>query len=154
MPFVSDIPERYFLYAEDDPDDQLTLTDIVTRIDPGIQVICVDQGLALMQWLNELPVGANFPCCIILDMNMPIWDGLHTLEQLKKHFSLRDIPVVMFTTSSASRDVDRCLQLGAETFLTKPLKDHDMIAVGKEFSLFCNRPAVKKLLMTTSVQIP
>ncbi len=108
------IPQRYFLYAEDDPDDQQALTDIMRRLDPSMSVVCCQHGLELMQFLEELPAGEHLPCCIVLDLNMPMWDGLETLARLKKHAELKELPVVMFTTSSASRDAQRSLELSAD----------------------------------------
>ncbi|MBA4166026.1 MAG: response regulator [Chitinophagaceae bacterium] len=144
MKIVHPTPSRYFLYAEDDPDDQEALTEMITRIDPEMSVVICNQGLALMQFLEALPAGEHFPCCIILDMNMPMWDGLRTLEELKKHHLFQHLPVIMFTTSSSGRDVNRTLALGAEAFITKPLREMELKQVANQFSLFCKRAPTKK----------
>lgn len=138
------VPEKYFLYAEDDKDDQELLTEVIARLDPTMEVVCCNHGLELMQFLEDLPAGEHLPCCVVLDLNMPIWDGLETLSRLKKHASLKDLPVVMFTTSSAERDAQRSLALGAEVFLTKPLRQEEMEAAARQFSLFCQRAPTKK----------
>ncbi len=83
-------PEHpYFLYAEDDRDDQQLFCDIIRSIDSRLKVVTCPQGLALMQYLEGMRKGDRLPCCIVLDMNMPLWDGLHTLGQLKKHPSFQ-----------------------------------------------------------------
>ncbi len=65
----------YFLYADDDPDDQEFFRSMVKDLDPNLGVVVVNNGLELLQYLNHMDAGANMPCCIVLDINMPIWDG-------------------------------------------------------------------------------
>ena len=61
------------------------------------------------------------PGIILLDLNMPGLDGRRTLELIKQNPELRKIPVVILTTSSDERDVKACYDLGANTYIQKPV---------------------------------
>lgn len=62
------------------------------------------------------------PGIVLLDLNLPGVDGREVLKELKDNVRLRSIPVVILTTSDSSRDIDECYQLGANTFIQKPVK--------------------------------
>jgi len=126
-------PENvYFLYADDDPDDQDFFRSMIAEIDPSLSVVITNNGLELLQYLNSLGPGGQLPCCIVLDINMPIWDGIRTLKALKVSDQFRSLPVIMFTTSRSLRDNELCLQLGAQAFIPKPVSS-------KEFATLYNR---------------
>jgi two-component system, response regulator len=61
------------------------------------------------------------PGLILLDLNMPGLDGRAALGLIKGHVRLRVIPVIILTTSSDSRDVEHCYELGASTYIQKPV---------------------------------
>lgn len=144
LPTMLPVPPRYFLYAEDDLDDQLILIDILREIDPDVAVITCGHGRELMQFLEALQPGDPLPCCIVLDINMPVWDGIRTLQALKQHAEFAQVTVVMFTTSNTIQDAERCRRLGAASFLTKPVTKKDFIAIAREFSLLCALHPAKK----------
>jgi len=62
-----------------------------------------------------------YPGIILLDLNMPGIDGKQVLEKIKQHEELREIPVVIFTTSNDEKDIEHCYQLGANTYIQKPV---------------------------------
>ncbi len=125
---------HYLLHAEDDLDDRLILADIVRDTTPGLEVVTCTNGLELMQFLQRIPVGTLLPSLIVLDMNMPVWDGLVTLEALKAHPVFQPLTVIMFSTSSAQRDAERAQLLGAAFFLTKPVTRVEFMAVRLAFA--------------------
>jgi CheY-like chemotaxis protein len=124
----------YFLYAEDDPDDQEFFRSKIEEIEPSVGVVLVNNGLELLQYLNNM-VDDNLPCCIVLDINMPIWDGIRTLKALKVDEKYMNIPVIMFTTSRALRDNELSLMLGAQGFVTKPINHHDLRHLYQRFAV-------------------
>lgn len=127
----------YFLYADDDPDDQDFFTSMVNELEPSISVVLVNNGLELLQYLNNVVAKGTLPCCIILDINMPIWDGIRTLKALKVDERYKNIPVVMFTTSQSLRDNELSLQLGAQGFITKPVNHKDLRHLYSRFAEYC-----------------
>ncbi|KLN60990.1 chemotaxis protein CheY [Kiloniella spongiae] len=61
------------------------------------------------------------PCLILLDLNMPGLDGRKVLKQMKSDKKTLDIPVIVLTTSSDEIDVNKCYELGAATYIQKPV---------------------------------
>lgn len=141
MKFMNKIPEPpaklYFLYADDDPDDQEFFRSMVAEMEPALEVVVVNNGLELLQYLNHISPRANMPCCIILDINMPIWDGIRALKALKVDENYMNIPVIMFTTSRSLRDNELCLMLGAQGFITKPVNHLDFTNLYHRFADAC-----------------
>ncbi|HUQ67422.1 MAG TPA: response regulator [Flavitalea sp.] len=127
----------YFLYADDDPDDQEFFKQMVAEINSEIKVVLVDNGLELLQYLNNVVSKGNLPCCIVLDINMPIWDGIRTLKALKVEEKYKRIPVIMFTTSRSLRDNELSLMLGAQGFITKPVNHKDFSQLYHKFAEVC-----------------
>lgn len=110
---------RYLLYAEDDPDDQQYLLEVMQEIDPTAEVKLFNNGLELIVFLKDLRPEMAYPCCIILDINMPIWDGLRTLKAITADRHYRNIPVIMFSTSVSEADRQFAANAGARAYMTK-----------------------------------
>jgi CheY-like chemotaxis protein len=134
---ISQVPLKYVLYAEDDTDDQEILTSLIPEADPELEVISVNNGLEVIQFLDSLPSHSTSPCLVILDVNMPLWDGIHTLRALKGSQKYNHLPVVMFSTSNDRKDIELALRLGALHFFTKPVHQHDIAKIVKQFADFC-----------------
>ncbi len=58
---------------------------------------------------------------VLLDINMPVMDGYEVLQKIKSHDSLRDIPVIMLTTTDDPREVEQCYKLGCNMYIVKPV---------------------------------
>ena len=82
-----------------------------------------DQALAYLQGHGKV-VGwpTSMPAIVLLDLNLPGTDGRTVLATLKRDPLLHTIPVIVFSTSSSSRDIEDCYQLGANSYLTKPIE--------------------------------
>lgn len=65
---------------------------------------------------------ALLPALVLLDLNLPGTDGREVLATLKQDPRLQAIPVVVFSTSSSQHDIEYCYQLGANSYLTKPIE--------------------------------
>ena len=109
----------YILIVDDDADDREILKDAFINTTQGKEFVFIDNGEKLLSFLDEN--GANgLPSLILLDLNMPGKDGRETLREIKANKELAHIPIIIFTTSSSSRDKLTCYTLGANCFLTKP----------------------------------
>lgn len=140
MTNIPDPPESvYFLYADDDQDDQNFFRSLVSELDPDFGSVIVENGLELLQFLNHIHEGGKLPCCIVLDINMPVWDGIRTLKALKVEENFRNIPVIMFTTSRSLRDNELCLKLGAQAYITKPVNHDEFSELYKRFGDVCRK---------------
>ena len=113
------------LMADDDGDDRLMAADAMRESRLGNTFRCVEDGQELMDYLNRTGryavEDAPRPGLILLDLNMPRKDGRQALEEIKSDPDLRRIPVVILTTSKTEEDVLRSYDLGANSFITKPV---------------------------------
>ncbi len=90
---------------------------------PIIQCEDGDQALDYLFRQNEYsdPACSPRPGIILLDLNLPGTDGLEVLRQIKQDPILRKIPVIILTTSSDERDIQKCYDAGANSFVHKPV---------------------------------
>lgn len=113
------------LIAEDDLDDQLLTREALDESRIANVVYFVNDGQELLDYLRQQGPYAQPPAVrpdlILLDLNMPRKDGREALAEIKADASLRSIPVVILTTSKADEEVQRAYDLGANSFIVKPV---------------------------------
>ncbi|RUR84462.1 response regulator [Chlorogloeopsis fritschii PCC 6912] len=73
------------------------------------------------------------PSVILLDLNLPGIDGRNVLERLKQDTSFKEIPIVVFTTSSNPKDVEFCYEKGANGYLIKPMDAQELRKIVQAF---------------------
>jgi two-component system, chemotaxis family, response regulator Rcp1 len=73
---------------------------------------------------------------MLLDLNLPKKDGRELLAEVKADPALRQIPIVILSTSSAERDINKCYDLHANCYLTKPIQLEEFIAVVESIKRF------------------
>jgi two-component system, response regulator len=113
------------LMADDDADDRLLVKDAMFECKAGVDMRFVANGEELMDYLLRRhqygdPAKSPRPKLILLDLNMPKKNGCEAVEEIKKNCDLREIPVVIFTTSNAQTDIRRTYDLGVNSFVCKP----------------------------------
>ena len=108
---------KHFLLADDDPDDLDLFDEALRGIDSSIEFNYASNGKELIE---KLQVDGLVPQVIFLDINMPEMNGWECLESLKKVDQLKDIPVIMYSTSSSEVYGKRAIQSGALAFYVKP----------------------------------
>jgi CheY-like chemotaxis protein len=111
------------LVGEDDPDDRLLLREAFRDSGLANALHFADDGQQLLDYLQRQPpyddpVRHPLPGLILLDLNMPRMDGREALLALKADPRLRRIPVVVFSTSDALEDQNRCRN--ADAWISKP----------------------------------
>lgn len=113
------------LVADDDPDDRDMTREALDANLVRNPVCFVEDGEAVLEYLNKTGRFAGeekaLPGLILLDLNMPKRDGRETLAALKADPRFRSIPVIVLTTSKAEEDIVRSYDLGASSFITKPV---------------------------------
>ena len=102
-------------YVDDDPEDLDFFRDVTSTIN-GIELFTHNRGDALINALHNPPPS---PQIIFLDLNMPGKNGFEVLQELKSDEHLKDIPVVIFSTSSDEKNIAKSMELGASYFVTK-----------------------------------
>jgi len=108
---------RTFLLIDDDQDDKELFCEAIFAIDEQIVCYAETNGRKALEKLNSKKI--ENPDVIFLDVNMPIMDGWQCLSMLKSSDALKNIPVIMYSTSSQFEDIEKAQQMGAASFFTK-----------------------------------
>ncbi|WP_159473706.1 response regulator [Dyadobacter sp. 3J3] len=107
-----------FMIVDDDADDCEFFCEAVNEINPLFKCLIASNGEdALIKLRGRIQPVPDF---IFLDLNMQRMDGRKCLMELKKDINLKNIPVIILTTSTAKKDIDETKLLGAAYYLTKP----------------------------------
>jgi CheY-like chemotaxis protein len=136
QPQASDIKPIVILLADDDADDRMLAQDALAESRLANDLRFVQDGEELLDYLKRRgryadPSTSPRPGLILLDLNMPRKDGREALKEIKGDSSLRQIPVVVLTTSKAEEDIYRTYDLGVNSFITKPVSFDGLVAVMK-----------------------
>jgi len=114
------------LMADDDEDDRLLAQDALAESRVINDLHFVEDGVELLEYLErrgqyEDKELSPRPGLILLDLNMPRMDGREALQAIKANANLKGIPVVILTTSKQEEDMVRGYDLGAASYITKPV---------------------------------
>jgi CheY-like chemotaxis protein len=129
------------LLADDDEEDRMLAADAMHASRVTNDLRFVEDGEELLDYLYKRgrftgPDAAPTPGLILLDLNMPRKDGREALRDIKADPDLRRIPVVVLTTSKAEEDIYRTYDLGANSFITKPVSFEGLVAVMREIGRY------------------
>jgi CheY-like chemotaxis protein len=122
------------LMADDDPDDRMLTQDALDESRLANPLRFVEDGEQLMDYLHRRgdfsdPELSPHPGLILLDLNMPKKNGREALKEIKGDPSLRRIPVVIMTTSKVEEDIVRSYDLGANSYITKPVTFDNLVEI-------------------------
>jgi len=124
------------LVAEDDDEYYLLLEETMKELEITAPMHRFVNGEELMKYLTDGGAkSTNGPmhCMILMDLNMPKKTGHEALREIRAIPELRQIPIVIMTVSSDPRDVARCYEAGANSFITKPFDFEQLV---KTFEIF------------------
>ena len=129
------------LLADDDLDDCVLAQDALAESHLANDLRIVHDGEALLDYLYQrgpfaAPGAAPRPGVILLDLNMPKMSGREALERIKATPTLRQIPIVVLTTSHAEEDIYRTYDLGASSFISKPVTFDGLVAVMRGLGMY------------------
>ncbi len=124
------------LIAEDDPDDRFLIKEAFEEAKLANPIEFVEDGVELLDYLLKQgsyakPPKRAQPGLILLDLNMPRMDGREALAEIKSNPALRHIPLVILTTSKSEEDLLHTYNLGANSFIAKPVTFEGLVDVIK-----------------------
>ena len=127
--------------AEDDADDRLLVKDALKECEWDADIRFVENGEELLEYLlrrgrYRQAERAPRPGVILLDLNMPRKDGREVLRDIRARPELRRIPVIVLTTSKADTDIERMYELGANSFITKPVQFDGLVNLMRMLSVY------------------
>ncbi|ULQ51874.1 response regulator [Flavihumibacter fluvii] len=123
----------YILVAEDDFDDRFLLETAFAEKGYEEKLTFVENGVELLEYLKNQVTGENVRDCnlpkfILLDLNMPKKDGREALKEIKEDARLKKIPVIIFSTNKNETEISRCYELGANTYVVKPVEFESLLS--------------------------
>ena len=124
------------LYADDDQDDLMILSEAFSRYTERLRVVHACDGAEALATLEMMKQKGDLPCLIIMDINMPGMDGKQALKRIKESEAYSQVPVVLFSTSSSRNDQVFAEEWGAN-FLTKPSNYNDLEGLVQHFVNQC-----------------
>jgi len=115
----------FILIAEDDADDRFLLQTVFKEKGFEDRIEFVENGVELIGYLQKIKESKkqaiHYPGFILLDLNMPKKDGREVLREIKQHPVFKRIPIIVFTTTKNDVEIKRCYDLGANTYVVKPV---------------------------------
>lgn len=136
---MEDIPKAVnILLVEDNPGDVRLVVESMKESKRPTNLRTVKDGVEAMAYLNREGIFANEvrPDIILLDLNLPRKNGKEVLAEIKKDPSLKRIPVIVLTASSADRDILNSYDLNANCYITKPVSLDKFTEVVKSIENF------------------
>lgn len=134
MSATSSIPRRnrplIIFLADDDADDRAMFEEVLMEIDSSIQLTCAEDGMKLLQLLD--PKVNALPHLIFLDLNMPNKNGKECLDEIRRSDRLKDIPIIIYSTSSSPKDINDTFEKGANLYVRKPSSYGELSAITKD----------------------
>jgi CheY-like chemotaxis protein len=126
------------LVIDDDSEDMVIIREAMEMISADNVMLFAEDGEQALQLLDTRFVSDhNVPCLIVLDLNMPKMNGTQTLETLKADNRFRDIPVIIYSTSINPFEQAKCVNLGAHSYITKPVSLKESLETAQVFLDFC-----------------
>jgi CheY-like chemotaxis protein len=111
------IKQPYVLLADDDEDDRHLFREVILKINDLICFECVEDGSQLLEKLSHFLL---LPDYIFLDLNMPCKTGHECLLDIRGQHDLKNIPVIIYSTSSRPEDINSTYSNGANLYIKKP----------------------------------
>lgn len=124
------LQKKTILLVEDDEKDELLIMRAFRKVNLANQTVVVRDGEEALAYLfaqgpfAHLDV-ADVPAVVLLDLNLPKISGTDVLRRIRAEERLRAMPVVVLTSSDEEKDLVRCYQLGANSYVRKPIEFDD-----------------------------
>lgn len=132
---------RYVLLVEDEPNDVLLVKRAFRKAGTNVPLHVVNDGQAAVDYLAGHGIYADravypLPTLLLLDLKLPRKSGHEVLEWLRNQRELHRMPVVVLTSSKESSDVNRAYDLGANSYLVKPVAFADLLRMTQTLDLY------------------
>lgn len=125
-----ELKQAHILLVEDNEGDILLTLEAFEECKVKTSISIAKNGQEALDFLFKRGAftGAKKPDLILLDINIPIYNGHEVLKQIKADPSLKKIPVIMLTTSSQKKDIDSAYENHCNSYVKKPLNMDDFLA--------------------------
>src|SRR5687767_5724216 len=130
---------KVILLVEDNARDEALTLRALRKCNLANDVVVVRDGVEALAYLAEEPADAEqrpLPQLILLDLKLPKLDGLEVLKAVRENERTRLLPIVVFTSSSEQEDIIRSFDLGANSYVRKPVDFEQFLAATKRLGLY------------------
>ena len=127
---------RPIMLVEDNPMDVDLAKRAFAKRKLGNPIEVARDGEEALTWIDKWDAGAAQPIVILLDLHMPKVSGLEVLRALKNHPTYKCIPVVVLTTSKEDKDIHTAYDLGANSYIVKPVDFEKFVAVTEQIEMY------------------
>ena len=127
--------QKKILCVDDDPDDCFLLRKSIQQLSDIVVENAYD-GEEALKILENQKLSGDLPCLIVMDINMPLMDGIKTIECIKKDNQLKNIPIVVFSTSLKTLDEEYIKMQNIET-VSKPLDWSSYKDIAQKLLTYC-----------------
>lgn len=130
---------KYILLVEDNPDDVILTLDAFRESQIANRIVVVNDGAAALDFLfgpkkDSSPVGQ--PAVVLLDLNLPKVTGHEVLRRIRSHPETKRLPVVILTSSREEQDLIASYDLGANSYIRKPVDFDQFLGAAKQLGLY------------------
>jgi two-component system, response regulator len=120
------------LLVEDNPDDAEFTLRALRKANVALNIVLVDNGVKALDFVFGTGTfadraGAKLPRIMLLDLKMPKVDGLEVARRIKNDPRTRSLPIIIFTSSREQRDIAESYQIGANSYVVKPIDYAELI---------------------------
>jgi len=116
-----DLPTNSVLLVEDDPDDVFFVKEAFKAAAPGMTIRVARDGEEAMSYLLGEDARADRLALVLLDLKLPRKSGLEVLEWCRSGGRAETVPIIVLTSSQSDADIRRAYELGANSYLVKPI---------------------------------
>jgi CheY-like chemotaxis protein len=106
------------ILADDDESDRLIFIEAFAELKIKSEVIALHDGKQLMEYIAKNEI--ELPAIIFLDLNMPRKSGLECLKEIRSNKKIKDVPIVIYSTSASKNDIEETFHNGANVYIKKP----------------------------------
>jgi CheY-like chemotaxis protein len=137
---IGNMPNNVILLVEDNEDDAYLALRAFRKSKVQNEIVRVGDGVEALEYLfcqgayADRPAG--LPEVVLLDLNMPRMDGLELLRRLRADPVTKNLPIVVLTSSSEDQDVLRSYNLGANSYVRKPVNFEQFVEAASQLGLY------------------
>ena len=128
------VSNRPILLIDDDDVDVMTIKRALKEIEVSNPVVVCENGEQGLAYLAD--PASERPCIILLDLNMPIMNGIEFLQHAKHNEEIKSIPVIVLTTSEEQQDKVSSFSLGVAGYMAKPVDYRRFVEMMRSIDLY------------------
>ncbi len=121
------------ILTEDDEGYAVLLQRLFERAEIKCELVWFPDGVKLLEYVKDGKLTGDE--LVLLDLNLPVMSGFEVLADLRKEYGKEELPVIVISTTIRDKEFQKCLELGANSFLKKPISYTELISVTEKIGV-------------------